>query len=357
MTVEAWSRAYRSGDVLWIGDFETYDAGTVSPSTATSGLYPAAGFARRTVREPGPPVPPPSRACSTAAAAIRAATTAGGPRRPTSAGSAGTSSSTASATRRDGRAEVTRVPHRPRRRAARSRASTQNQALCALLFLYRDVLGRELPWLDDVVRAKRPAAPARRPHPRRGPAVLDGSTAPRGYGLAPLRRRPAPARSAAGCASRTSTSRRTRSLVRDGKGAKDRVTMLPGRRQRRSGRPPRARRELSTRATCRTAPAGSSCPTRSPASTRAPAANGRWQWVFPATRIYVDRATGQRRRHHLTRPTSSAPSRTAVRARRPRQARELPHLPPLASPPTCWRPATTSAPSRSSSATATSARP
>ncbi len=35
-------------------------------------------------------------------------------------------------------------------------ASTQNQALSALLFLYREVLGVALPWLDDVVRAKRP---------------------------------------------------------------------------------------------------------------------------------------------------------------------------------------------------------
>ncbi len=35
-------------------------------------------------------------------------------------------------------------------------ASTQNQALSALLFLYRDVLAQDLPWLDDVVRAKRP---------------------------------------------------------------------------------------------------------------------------------------------------------------------------------------------------------
>jgi len=34
-------------------------------------------------------------------------------------------------------------------------ASTQNQALSALLFLYRDVLKVELPWLDGVVRAKR----------------------------------------------------------------------------------------------------------------------------------------------------------------------------------------------------------
>ena len=35
-------------------------------------------------------------------------------------------------------------------------ASTQNQALNALLFLYREILGVELPWLDDLVRAKRP---------------------------------------------------------------------------------------------------------------------------------------------------------------------------------------------------------
>jgi site-specific recombinase XerC len=35
-------------------------------------------------------------------------------------------------------------------------ASTQNQALSALLFLYKHVLGQELPWLDGVTRAKRP---------------------------------------------------------------------------------------------------------------------------------------------------------------------------------------------------------
>ena len=35
-------------------------------------------------------------------------------------------------------------------------ASTQNQALSALLFLYREVLEQELPWLDDIVRAKTP---------------------------------------------------------------------------------------------------------------------------------------------------------------------------------------------------------
>jgi integron integrase len=35
-------------------------------------------------------------------------------------------------------------------------ASTQNQAFSALLFLYREVLKQRLPWIDDIVRAKRP---------------------------------------------------------------------------------------------------------------------------------------------------------------------------------------------------------
>jgi integron integrase len=47
--------------------------------------------------------------------------------------------------------------------AAHVSASTQNQAFNALLFLYRDVLGQEFEWLTDVVRAKRP---------RRLPVVL-----------------------------------------------------------------------------------------------------------------------------------------------------------------------------------------
>ena len=35
-------------------------------------------------------------------------------------------------------------------------ASTQNQAKCALLFLYKEVLAIELPWLDNVEQAKVP---------------------------------------------------------------------------------------------------------------------------------------------------------------------------------------------------------
>jgi site-specific recombinase XerD len=36
-------------------------------------------------------------------------------------------------------------------------ASTQNQALAAILFLYRNVLQQDLPWLENVERAKQPA--------------------------------------------------------------------------------------------------------------------------------------------------------------------------------------------------------
>src|ERR1700751_1280961 len=35
-------------------------------------------------------------------------------------------------------------------------AATQNQALAALLYLYREVLGIDLPWMQSIVRAKRP---------------------------------------------------------------------------------------------------------------------------------------------------------------------------------------------------------
>ena len=36
-------------------------------------------------------------------------------------------------------------------------ASTQNQALSAILFLYQAVLGQQLPWMKEIIRAQRPA--------------------------------------------------------------------------------------------------------------------------------------------------------------------------------------------------------
>ena len=106
-------------------------------------------------------------------------------------------------------------------------ASTQNQALSALLFLYREVLGVELPWLDDVVRAKRPQylpVVLTRDETRAVLQRLNG--VPRvmalllyGAGLRLLEC----------CRPRVKDVdfATNQIVIRDGKGRKDRVTMLP----------------------------------------------------------------------------------------------------------------------------------
>ena len=106
-------------------------------------------------------------------------------------------------------------------------ASTQNQALSALLFLYQKVLGQELPWLDGVARAKRPV---------RLPTVLTEAEVRRLleqlHGVKWLM---ASLLYGAGLRQIECLSLRVKDvnfayrqiLVRDAKGGKDRVTMLP----------------------------------------------------------------------------------------------------------------------------------
>ena len=106
-------------------------------------------------------------------------------------------------------------------------ASTQNQALAALLFLYKNVLKVELPWLTDVERAKRPA---------RIPLVLTRAEVKRL--LSQLEQQTwlqASLLYGAGLRLRECLSLRVKDLdfeyqqiaVRDAKGNKDRFTMLP----------------------------------------------------------------------------------------------------------------------------------
>ncbi|HLA09132.1 MAG TPA: tyrosine-type recombinase/integrase, partial [Pyrinomonadaceae bacterium] len=106
-------------------------------------------------------------------------------------------------------------------------ASTQNQALAALLFLYKNVLKEELPWLKNVERAERPA---------RIPPVLTRAEVKRLLTqLGQQNWLQASLPYGAGLRLRECLSLRVKDLdfeyqqiaVRDAKGNKDRVTMLP----------------------------------------------------------------------------------------------------------------------------------
>jgi integron integrase len=176
-------------------------------------------------------------------------------------------------------------------------ASTQNQALQALLFLYRQVLGVELPWLDNVTRARRA---------KRVPVVLsaaevrsvlshiDGTS----WLIASL---------LYGSGLRLMEGHRLRVkdlllergeiIVRDAKGGRDRVTVLPEslvaplrvylakmfdrfERQRRFREP------------------GVWLPTALVSKYPSAAVQWGWQWVFPADSLCRDPYTGGSIRHH-----------------------------------------------------------
>ena len=177
-------------------------------------------------------------------------------------------------------------------------ASTQNQALAALLFLYREVLRQELPWLDGITRAK----PS-----HRLPVVLTRTEVSHVMShLHGLPRLMAMLLYGTGmrvmecCTLRIKDvdMERNQITVRSGKGAKDRVTLLPA-----TIKPDLCRQIESVRML------HEQDVRRNAGWTELPGALGRkypnagrewrWQWIFPATRTYWDQTTQQRRRHHL----------------------------------------------------------
>ena len=191
-------------------------------------------------------------------------------------------------------------------------ASTQNQALSALLFLYRQVLQVEMPWLDNVVRAKRS---------ERLPVVLTREEV-----RAVIRELQGPPRLMAillyGAGLRLLECARLRMkdvdfatnqiIVRAGKGDRDRVTMLPAVVRTdlvRHVEMVRRQHEADLRHGAGWVELPWALARKYPNAGREWA----WQWVFPATRIYVDRETGQRRRHHLHESVLQRAVKEAVR--------------------------------------------
>jgi integron integrase len=190
-------------------------------------------------------------------------------------------------------------------------ASTQNQALAALLFLYRDVYDVDLPWLDGLIRARRPA---RVPSvlsrdevrlvldrmngtPRLMATLLYGS----GFRLLEC------------CRLRVKDVDFARSeiTIRDGKGAKDRRTMLPGAVRTEL----QAHLRVGAAQHARDVAAGAGWVELPDALDRKFPNAGRewpWQWVFPATRTYHHAESGRTRRHHLHETVLQQAVRTAA---------------------------------------------
>ena len=194
-------------------------------------------------------------------------------------------------------------------------ASTQNQALSAVLFLYRQVLGIELPWMDNVTRAKRP---------RRLPAVL--SVAEVQEVLARMEGRPWLIASLLyGTGLRLMEClrlrvqdvdfRRNEILVRAGKGGKDRRTMLP-----RSLVEPLQREieraRLLHRADLAAGYGVAALPhalaRKYPSAPREFA----WQFVFPSVQRSIDPRDGVERRHHFDDGVLSRALKSACRKAR-----------------------------------------
>ena len=177
-------------------------------------------------------------------------------------------------------------------------AGTQNQALAAILFLYREVLHIDLPWMEDVVRAKRPAripAVLSRDEVARMLAVLDGQSwlmAALLYGTGMRLMECVRLRV------KDVDFGRSEIIVRDGKGAKDRRVPLPQRlRDALEGAVERVR---VLHAHDVTQGAG---PVWLPHALAKKYPNaGRelgWQYVFPARALSLDPRSGTLRRHHV----------------------------------------------------------
>lgn len=177
-------------------------------------------------------------------------------------------------------------------------SNTQNQALAALLFLYRNVLAIPFPRIENLIRAKKP---------QRLPVVLTRDETARVLGkMNGLPRLIAILLYGSGLRLLEGLRLRVKDvdcglnqiLVRDGKGARDRVTMLPGAAKESL----RVHLESVAETHRRDRAEGFGF-------VHLPDALGRkypnaarewgWQWVFPAESRSVDPRSGRERRHHL----------------------------------------------------------
>jgi integron integrase len=177
-------------------------------------------------------------------------------------------------------------------------ASTQNQAFNALLFLYKEVLGKKIGLIDGVVRAKRPV---------RLPVVLTKDEVKRVIDhmngvprLMAILLYGAGLRLMECCRLRVKDIDFSQNeiLVRAGKGNKDRHTPLPS-----TLRDPLVQHlrfvKLQHDEDLKIGFGRVSLPNALDRKYPNAGKKWGWQWAFPATSHYADNVTGEKRRHHL----------------------------------------------------------
>ena len=192
-------------------------------------------------------------------------------------------------------------------------ASTQRQARSAMLFLYRQVLGLQLPWLNDIVSAKQP---------QRLPTVLSQEEVKRLMQALPRNSPGLAIALAYGTGMRISDVLRLRVqdidfdrqtiTIRSGKGDKDRATMLPQTLQE------GLRRQLAKRFQMHTHDMGCNkvdvdLPHALAQKYPNAAREWKWQWVFAADGYSTCPRTAVIRRHHLHEKTLGRTLSAAVR--------------------------------------------
>ncbi len=190
-------------------------------------------------------------------------------------------------------------------------SSTQNQALAAILFFYRQVLGRPVEDLGEVIRAKKPI---------RLPVVLSRDEVKKILSVMKDEKRLA-ARLMYGTGLRLSECvslrvqdidfDRNELLVRNGKGAKDRVTMLPE-----SLRKPLKEHLLRVQAIHEQDKSEGFGKVPLPGSLdkkyAAASKEWGWQWVFPQDRRWKNAETGDQGRFHMDESTMQRAVHDAV---------------------------------------------
>jgi integron integrase len=191
-------------------------------------------------------------------------------------------------------------------------ASTQNQALAALLFLYRHVLQQQLPWISKVTRAKVPKhlpTVLTREEVRAVLGQLDGiywlvASLLYGSGLRLME--------ALRLRIKDVDFDRRQVVVRDGKGAKDRVTLLP-----QSAVPALQAHLISVRERHIVAMRENYGGVEVPVGVAHKYPNATfelgWQYVFPTIGACRDPRSGAWRRHHIPVDTVQRQVRAAVR--------------------------------------------